>query len=300
MKNNTLRYWKRGWLDRYDGWRVRNVDPLFSIIPYIMRTRVDSQIFYEERIDIDNVERFVREYREQIPGLSIMQVLIAAMVRVISQKPRLNRFVVHNKIYARNSLDTSLVVKRSMTEDGEEAVLKIPFMPEDTIREVCAKINGEYETSMPQGAENDADAAVKLLGVLPSWVLRPVIWGLRRLDDHGWLPKFIHGASPWHASFFLTNMGSIGVESVYHHLYEFGTCSMFVAMGRKSYSYLPDAEGNMVKHKSIMLRFVLDERICDGFYYAYAMRMLTQLLANPEQLLTPPGKVVLDEGVCKK
>ncbi len=300
MKGNALNYWRRGPGDRYDGWRVRRIDPLFGVIPYIMRSRLDSQVFYEERINVDQLEDFVRRNRDAIPGLSIMHVLIAALVRVVSQYPRLNRFVVHNKIYARNSIDIALTIKRSMTEEGEEAVVKIPFMPGDAMQDVSQKINAELARSMPAGLKNETDAVSKVLGMLPAWLMRPVIWTLRMSDLYGCLPRFIHEASPWHASIFLTNMGSLGVESVYHHLYEFGTCSMFASMGRKSYSYIPTPEAKLHKHKSIMLRFVLDERICDGFYYASAMRHLAQILATPETLLAPPAEIVVDDGVAKK
>jgi len=123
---------------------------------------------------------------------------------------------------------------------------------------------------------------------------------LLHLDKVGMMPKFINKASPWHSSIFLTNIGSIGVESIYHHLYEFGTCSMFVAMGKKSRRHTIDRNGDMKSHKSILLKFVLDERICDGFYYASSMRVLNKILADPSVLLLPPEKVNIDEGVGKK
>jgi pyruvate/2-oxoglutarate dehydrogenase complex dihydrolipoamide acyltransferase (E2) component len=116
----------------------------------------------------------------------------------------------------------------------------------------------------------------------------------------GMMPKFINKASPWHSSIFLTNIGSIGVESIYHHLYEFGTCSMFCAMGKKTRRHTVDKNGDMNSHKSIQLKFVLDERICDGFYYASSMRLLNKILSNPASLLLPPEQVNIDEGVGKK
>jgi hypothetical protein len=120
------------------------------------------------------------------------------------------------------------------------------------------------------------------------------------MDKVGIMPKVINQASPWHCSIFLTNIGSIGVESIYHHLYEFGTCSMFVAMGKKSRSHTFEKDGTLVAHKSIQLKFVLDERICDGFYYASSMRQMSKYLDDPSLLLTPPENVVIDDGVRKK
>jgi len=136
--------------------------------------------------------------------------------------------------------------------------------------------------------------------MLPDLSMRIVVWMLLWLDKVGLMPKFIEKASPWHCSVFLTNIGSIGVESIYHHLYEFGTCSMFVAMGKKSRRHNLNKHGELVASKTILLKFVLDERICDGFYYASSMRILSKILSNPELLLLPPVSVNVDEGVGRK
>ena len=128
-------------------------------------------------------------------------------------------------------------------------------------------------------------------------MLRTFVWLLFWLDKLGLLPKVIYRASPWHCSIFLTNIGSIGVESIYHHLYEFGTCSMFAAMGKKTRENIIEKDGDVSEQKSIALKFVLDERICDGFYYASSMRQLNKILFDPSVLLTPPENIVVDAGV---
>lgn len=296
-KANKLRYFRRHLGDRYDGWRVRKVDPLFSVIPYILRSRLDSQVFFEERIPIDNIEAFVKEHKDEIPGLSIMHVIIASMVRVFSQRPYLNRFIIWNKIFARNYLSFSIAVKRSLTDDGEETIIKPNFMPSDTLYDVARKMQAEYDESLPEGSQNLADKISKLLGLFPDFLMRTVVFTLTWLDKVGLLPRTIEQVSPWHSSVFLTNIGSIGAESVYHHLYEFGNCSIFMAMGKKSQRHTILNTGEMKRYKSMMLRFVVDERICDGFYYASSLRLLNRILQNPEQLLTPPEQVIIDDGV---
>lgn len=300
IKDNRFNYFKLGWGDRYDGWRVRNVDTVFSVIPYFLRTRMDSQNFFEESVNIDHIEDFIKEHRDDIPNLSIMHVIMASLVRLISQRPNLNRFVIWNKIFARNHLNFSIAVKRSLCDDGEETLIKPYFMPSDTLEDIVRKVTQEQASNQQVGQKNSSDAISKILGYLPDFLLRTVVWILLHLDKVGLMPRFINQASPWHCSIFLTNIGSIGVESIYHHLYEFGTCSMFVAMGKKSRSHAIGKEGTLLPHKSIQLKFVLDERICDGFYYASSMRMLSKYLADPSLLLVPPEKVVLDDGVRKK
>jgi hypothetical protein len=300
MSLNKFKYYKWSFGDRYDGWRVKKIDTVFRVIPYFLRTRMDAQNFFEEKLVIDDLEAFIKEHKEDLPDLSIMHIIIAAMVRLFSQRPNLNRFVIWNKIFARNHLNVSIAVKRSLSDDGEETLIKPFFMPGDTLYDVVEKVKMELENNQKSGQKNGSDAVAGLIGKLPDFLLRFVVFVLLWMDKVGIMPKVINRVSPWHCSIFLTNIGSIGVESIYHHLYEFGTCSIFVAMGRKSKENIIDKEGNVETQKSIMLKFVLDERVCDGFYYASSMRSLNKILAHPEQLLTPPSKINVDEGVGKK
>jgi len=300
IEENEFKYFKKGIYDRYDGWRVRNVDAVFSVIPYFLRTRMDSQNFFEETLNIDHIEDFIKQHKEDIPNLSIMHVVMAAMVRLISQRPNLNRFVIWNKIYARNHMNFSIAVKRSLSDEGEETLIKPYFQPEDTLQIVVKKVIKEQMNNQQVGQKNSSDTISKILGVLPDSLLRLVVFTLLHMDKIGIMPKFINQASPWHCSMFLTNIGSIGVESIYHHLYEFGTCSLFLAMGKKTRNHSLDKEGSLKAHKTIHLKFVLDERICDGFYYASSMRMLNKFLSDPSVLLSPPEHVIIDEGVGKK
>ncbi|MBQ3141226.1 MAG: 2-oxo acid dehydrogenase subunit E2 [Clostridia bacterium] len=289
--------YKRHLFDRYDGWRIRKNDPMMTLVPFIMRTRIDSQVFFEDEIDLAPIEKFVKEYSNEIPGLSVMTVIIAAMVRLISQRPYLNRFVVHNKVYARNSLTISLTIKRSLSDDGEETSIKPTFEPTDTIRDICAKIQRELELSKPDGNTNGTDDLCRVLGKLPAPLLRGVVNFCFWLDSIGKLPKFIHEFSPFHCSGYVTNVGSIGIKSVYHHLYEFGTCSLFLAMGKKLRRTVVDADGNEHQEKRLGIKCVTDERICDGHYYALSMRYMHKYLNNPALLLEPPKNITVDEGV---
>jgi len=299
-KNNKLNYfsWKLG--DRYDGWRLRNVDPMFTVAPFILKSRVDSQVLFEIKVPIDKIEIFIRDHKEEIPNLSIMHVVMASLVRLMSQRPNLNRFVMWHKIFARNHVNFSIVIKRSMLDTAEETIIKPYFLPTDTLQEIVSKTNIELINAIKKSDESSADNLLKLFKFFPDFLLRIVVYLLTILDKIGLMPKIFNYASPFHSSFFLTNLGSIGVESIYHHLYEFGTCSMFVAMGRKKKENIVDKSGEIKSKKSILLKFVLDERICDGFYYARSMRLLEKILSNPSELLLPPTEVLIDEGVRKK
>lgn len=299
-KENKLKYygWELG--DRYDGWRVRNVDALFTVAPFILTKRVDSEVFFEIKIPIDTVEEFIRSHKKDMPDLSIMQVVMASVIRLVSQRPYVNRFIVWNKIFARNHVSFSLAIKRSMTVQGEETVIKPYFLPTDTLHDVVRKTKLELENNQQVGQENSSDSISKMMGLLPDFLLRLLIYLVKKMDHVGIMPKVFFRASPFHTTMFFTNIGSIGIESIYHHLYEFGTCSMFAAMGKKTKKYVVDKDGIPRSEKTIKLKFVLDERICDGFYYATSIRMLEKIITNPAQLLLPPENVVVDDGVGRK
>ncbi|MEL7610064.1 MAG: hypothetical protein AAGU74_11240 [Bacillota bacterium] len=286
---------KRGLFDRYDGWRVRNVDPVFAVVPFILRTRIDSQNLFESNIPIEGIESFIRKHKQDMPDLTFMHVIMAAMVRLIAQRPYLNRFIVWNKIYARNHINISLIIKRSISEHGEETLIKPEFEPTDTLADVVERVKSELDKSI--GAQNDSDKTSRVLQKLPTFLMRFVASALRAMDNVGKLPKFISSVSPWHCSMFLTNLGSLGIGPIYHHLYEFGTCSIFVAMGNKVRVHTVSETGSREITRTIGLKFVTDERICDGYYYASAMKLLRHILLAPECLLTPPEQVNVDDGV---
>lgn len=297
---NKLKYYKWSIGDRLDGWRLKNADPMFSVAPFILKKRADSEVFFEITIPIDQLESFIREQKKEIPDLSIMHVIMASLVRLVSQRPNLNRFIVWNKIFARNYLNFSLAIKRSMSDLGEETVIKPYFLPTDTLNDVVRKTNLELEANQQEGQKNSTDKFSKVLKFLPDFLLRIVFTTLSWFDNVGLIPNALIHISPFHCSFFLTNLGSIGIESIYHHLYEFGTCSIFAAMGRKTKENVTDPKGDTDSQKSILLKFVIDERICDGFYFARSMRMLEKILSEPSALLLPPEQVIIDDGVGKK
>ena len=178
---------KRGFGDRYDGWRVRHVDAVYNVIPFVMRSRLDAQNFFEENIPIENIEHFIREHREDMPDLAFMHVIIAAMVRMIATRPYLNRFVMWNKIYARNHIDIALMIKRR--QSNVETNVKPEFEPSATLTDVMNIMNAIVNENIDDDANNSMDKLADILGYIPAFILRFVIGGLRWLDNIGLMPK---------------------------------------------------------------------------------------------------------------
>jgi len=288
---------RRRFGDRYDGRLLRKVDPFYKIIPYIMKTRADSQIFFDDKIILEKTEKYIQEKRAQNINIGFLHVVIAAMVRTMALKPRLNRFVSGRKIYARNGIYVSLAVKRDMSEDSPETTIKLEFEPTDTLFEVMEKIDKAISENKQANATNDTDKTAKLIMMCPGFLVRFLVGFLTWLDHRGKMPKVLNRVSPFHTSVFITDLGSVGIQPVYHHIYEFGTTSIFVAFGIKNKERIIDRNHNIVEQKYVNVKVVVDERICDGYYYAKAFRIFRRLVENPHLLEVAPEKVVEDNEI---
>jgi len=283
--------------DRYDGRRLRTLNPFYQITPYIMRTRVDAHDYFEDRIEITRAEAWLRKQKAHgHTNLGFLHLFMAGMVRTMSQRPRVNRFVAGQRIYARNEICISLALKKKLHEDSPETTIKLTFAPTDTVFEVAAKIDAAVEANKKIETRNDTDRTARLFMLAPGFLVRVLVFIIRSLDFHGLMPRAIHRASPFHASAFVTDLGSLGIGPIYHHLYDFGTTSVFVAFGGKERAFELDSAGKLVERKYIRIKVVNDERICDGHYYASSFRYLIGLFRNPEELERPPERVYEDVG----
>lgn len=292
---------RRRFGDRSDGWRVTSHDAFFSLIPHIMKMRCDSQVFFDQVVEIGELEKFVRNHRRStsMTELSTLHVVLAAALRMFAEYPCLNRFVSGRRIYARNEIIFSFAIKKDMSLESEESVVKVAFDPTDTLWEVYEKVNSAVKVNKETETQNDTDVFARLMAMCPSWLIRFIVFMIDKLDHLGLLPKALRSFSPFHCSMFLTDVGSLGIGSVYHHLYNFGTCSIFCALGKKGRALKVGEDGRVIYSKTLNLRFTVDERIVDGFYYAYTFRAFLKLLRDPAVLLEKPQNIQTDPGLRK-
>ena len=240
--------YRRRFGDRYDGRRLRSLDPFFKIIPYIMKNRMDSQIFFEEKVDITHTEAYIRKRNKTSETrISMLHVFIAAIVRTLALKPALNRFIAGQKIYARNEILVSLAIKKEMNFESTETTIKFKFDPTDTLEQVAAKIDKQIKENKVLESSNDTDKTARLIMLCPGFIVKFIVFVVRLLDYFGLMPKILNEVSPFHTSVFITDVGSLGISPVYHHLYDFGTTSIFVAFGTKRTEKVIDSNDNIVK-----------------------------------------------------
>lgn len=292
---------KKRFRDRYDGRRLMHVDTFFTLIPYIMSTRNDSEVGASFKIDVTPVERYLRKLRaEGSPigqEITFIDVVMAAIVRMMSQKPYVNRFIAGHKVYARDEMSISLAIKKNLSVEGTQTVVKMVYDPRDTIFDVALRLQQEIEQNKDVMNDNSTDSFAKFVNHLPSSLIRLVIGTIKWLDFHGWMPRSIQKLSPFHCSIFVTAMGSINFPPIYHHIYNFGTCSGFIAYGPKYAERVIAKDGSVVERKFIDFKIVGDERICDGFGMASAWKELLRYLKHPELLEQPPEQVMEDHGI---
>ncbi len=289
---------KKRFGDRYDGRRIRKCDPLNIITPFLMRERNDSEVFFDAEVDVTKIDEAIKEKRNEGIRIGFLDYLVANLVRTVSQFPRLNRFVAGKRLYARDDLRISLVVKKEMKIESDETSIKFKFDRDNTVNEVNQLMRSEIEKNKGgPGKKNDTDSVVSVLNHLPRCLLSFVVWSLRTLDYYGHMPKLIHEVSPMHTSIFVTNFGSLGADPIYHHIYNFGTTSIFIAFGKKKTLRMINKEGKLVTKKVIKLRFVADERIADGYYLARSLQYFISLFQHPEIVDEKPEEVFEDDQI---
>ena len=282
---------KRG--DRRDGVWLRDLDALHAIVPYLYPNRADNEAFISERIDLGPIKEYLEKKNADNQGepYKFFQVLVAAIVKTITLRPKMNRFIQGYRIYQRNNLTMGFVVKKEFKDDAHEALAFIPFDPDTNIDVVHRKMVDEIHRCRGEEPDNSTKG-MELFKKMPRPILRAAMWLMRKLDFYGRVPESLVKADPDYATCFITNLGSIKLRSGYHHLSNWGTTSIFVIIGEKKLRPFYDEEGNVTMKETIDLGLTIDERIADGYYYSRTIKLLKYLLHNPELLELPADQEV--------
>ena len=276
-----------------EGFRVKDIDAFSSFIPYVMVERSDSQNTINESFDVAPTEKFIREMRaEGLDSFGVLHVILGSYVRMVSQRPRTNRYIRGQKVWARNDITVSLAIKRKMSLDGQETTIKMHFKPDYDIYQVYKVINDAIAEGMKP--TNNTDSAAAAICAIPGLVRKFALWLLKTMDYFYLLPSFLIEASPFHASLFITNIASLNIPPIRHHLYNFGNCPLFMAFGAKRTMYDFTEEGDPVKKRVIDIVVNIDERTADGYYWASALKQFKYFVTHPELLKSKPETVVKD------
>jgi len=270
-------------LDRKDGRKLESLGPFVKITPYIMSRRSDAQVFFKQIICTDPIDEYISEKRAQGHGITYMHVFIAAYVRVLAQRPQLNRFVMNRQLYSRKGIFVSMAVKRSLRDEGEETTVKFAFTGCESIFEIAELVDRVVSDSTGKQIQGEADKVAARIMSFPGPAKKMLVEVLKAMDRHNLLPGSIIEASPFHTSLFFSYLKSIKTDYIYHHLYDVGTTGVFAALGKVG--KLPVIENGEVAAKNCcQIGYTVDERICDGLYLANSLKLLRKYVENPSLL----------------
>ena len=284
------------WGDRPDGRKIRTLDPMTRVAGYIMPTRCGASNSIHDRLEITNIERYIRAKRRQgLEGFGITELFLSAYVRCLAKYPACNRFFSGQTVYSRGEdIQFCMVIKKEMTKEAPDTVIKLHLSPRDTTKDVYEKFHAAVQEVHNTPLNSTFDNVARYFNYIPGVFLKFTVWLLKLLDYFGLLPGFLLEVSPFHGSVFFTSMASLGIPAIVHHLYEFGNLPVFCAFGAKYRAQEVTADGTVVERHYIDFTLNLDERIVDGFYYAEVLKYFRRLLRNPERLDIAPEEVLPD------
>ena len=279
---------------RPDGRRITSIDPIVRITPYLMPMRCDAQVFLQHKVDYEMLARYIAKQSAKGEKVTFMQIIVAAFVRAVSQHPEINRYIMNKQFYSRNNCTVSFtMLKDPQNAEGGETAVKLRFDPTDTLYDVRDRMNKAIEANRGVDNQNFLDSLVRVLHAVPG--LPTVIVGLvRLLDRYGLCPGALLDELPFHTSMYITNNASIGLHHVNHHIYNFGSTSLFFGMGSVERTMVME-DGQPRMKRWLPIGITADERVCSGAHYAGFFATMNRCLNNPELLEVPPESVRYDE-----
>ncbi len=275
--------------DRRDAKLLRDTDALHFIMGIIYPHRADNEAYIAERVNLEPIKAYLAEKNvEGIPfKYTFFHVILTALVKTVTLRPKLNRFYANENYYQRNKVTAGFVIKKEFSDGSEEAMALLEARPDATIDTIHEEIRQRVQATRSEQKKNTTDNSMDILNQLPRFLSKAAIRFIRWLDRHGWCPDVLIGDDPNYSSVFLSNLGSIKLRSGYHHLTNWGTCSLFCVIGEKKWTPLYDQNGLVEMRETVDLGLTVDERIADGYYYSKSIRLFKYLLEHPELLEQP-------------
>ena len=138
---------KRRWGDRKDGVLLRDLDGMHFITPLIYPNRCDNEAYICETIGLTNMNAYLKKKDEtetEFP-YTMFHLIVAALVKTITLRPKMNRFIANKTLYQRNEMTAAFVVKKQFSDHAGEGLAFIHGAPEDTVESVHEKIREQVQ-----------------------------------------------------------------------------------------------------------------------------------------------------------
>ena len=279
---------RRRFGDRRDGKLIRDLDPMHVICPILYPNRCDNEAYFLEKFDMAPIRAYLDKLNKEETEFPYtpFHVLVTAAIKILTVRPKLNRFVANKLMYQRNEVCVSFVVKKLFTDSGAEALALIHADPKDDIRTIHRKLYKQISSSRSDKVDKSSES-MDIVSRMPRRLTRAFCEFICFLDRIGKCPKGLIETDPYYTSMVLSNLGSLKLNVGYHHLTNWGTCSMFCVMGEiKNQNFLKE-DGTVETKEMVSLGLTVDERLADGYYYAKSLRLLQKIFENPELLELP-------------
>lgn len=289
---------KRRFGDRKDGYLLRDLDSMHFIMPIIYPSRCDNEAYISERIDLTNINAFLERKNAEHPVFkyTMFHIIVAALIKTITLRPQMNRFIANKNTYQRKEVSASFVVRKEFSDNGGEALAFLHAKDDSTLTSLHEDLYQQI-SSCRSDQVDASTGAMDIFNKMPRFLGKFIVWIMTRLDVHGWVPGSLIATDPYYSSVVLSNVGSFKLKSGYHHLTNWGTCSLFCLIGEKSMQPVFEADGSMTMREMLELGLTVDERLADGYYYAKSIKLFKYLLEHPELLEKPMNEpVVLEEA----
>ena len=282
--------------DRFDAKYLKNTDSMHFIMPFMFPNRCDNETFFTFRIDLTQVNEYVRQKNAADPEYkyNLFQCLIAAALKTITLRSKLSIFIHDRKMYKRNEISAAFTVKQEFTDEGGEVLAFIHSKPDWTIDDLHNELHRQLLKLKNKSYADPSSGFMNKFNSLPKFISRPVLRLVCYLEKKGKIPRALVETDPYHSTVNFANLGSIGLPGGFHHLTNWGTTSMFIVVGKAD--RLPFFENDEVVFKdAVDLGITMDERIADGYYFSKSMKMMQYFLEHPEMLERPFNEKMDDE-----
>ena len=263
---------------------VVKVHALNAMMPYMFRSRTESLVYFNTALDVENLLSYIEKKKTEGVEYKFFQLFVAAVVKLMKERPHLNRFVSGRKLYQRRDIKISFIAKKAASDEGEETNVALTFNDKTNFQDVIGKLKRDIQAAKSDEVKKDDDKLIEAIMKLPRFIVRAMFAFLRWCDFYFNMPRMFADVDPLRCSAYIANLGSIGIEAPFHHLFEWGNCSVFLAIGKIRYMPVALEDGTLIARKMVEVKVTLDERIADGFYFARSLELMESYLKDPESI----------------
>ena len=281
-------------MGRKDGTRIKNLSGMGQLIMDINPLRIGSEVYINQDVDVTELMNYLKAKKKVDNKVTFFHAIVTAMGKTIYSKEKLNYFISNRHLYKRNKVVISFVAKVEFNDQAEEMMILIPIEEKDNIDMISRRIRKKVDEIRKKKESFDkkgANSAIDVIGKLPNIIRVPLVGILKKMDSKGLLPESLKEDNLYYSTAIVSNLGSIKCGAIYHHISDFGTCSILVTIGEVKEKNVI-IEGKEERRQFCEFGITLDERIADGFYFAQAVKIIEEICANPKLLEEPVSKKV--------